>query len=67
MVALRERAHRNRRSVQAEVRHILAAAAAEPVGERPITKLRLVTTNTSEYKVADRTWRRDDIYDDDGR
>ncbi len=71
MIALRERAGRNCRSVQSEVRHILAAAAAEPVGGQPVKELRLVTTNTSEHtsehKAADSTWRREEIYDDDGR
>jgi plasmid stability protein len=57
--ALRERAEAHGRSIEQEVLEILGAATAEPTS-RPT---QLLTTRTS----ANTTWRREDIYDDEGR
>lgn len=61
--ALRERADRHGRSMQQEIREILDAAAAEPVPSQAPSPVQLVTANTSVRT----TWRREDIYGDEGR
>jgi plasmid stability protein len=61
--ALRERAAANGRSLQQEVLTILEAAIAAPVPRQVDGPTQLVTVRTS----TDATWRRDDIYDDEGR
>ncbi|MPY76898.1 MAG: Arc family DNA-binding protein [Actinophytocola sp.] len=60
--ALRERAERHGRSMQQEVLEILENAAAEPVPAQAPAPIQLVTTTTSVKA----TWRREDIYDDEG-
>jgi plasmid stability protein len=61
--ALRERAEAHGRSMQQEVLAILDAATAEPIPRQAPPPIQLITTRTS----SDTTWRREDIYDDDGR
>lgn len=63
MAALRERATRHGRSVQQEVRQILAAAAVEPAAGTTSEPLRLTTVRTS---VTSR-WAREEIYGAAGR
>jgi plasmid stability protein len=61
--ALRERAERRGRSMQQELREILEAAAGQELpAERP-PPVQLVTVNTAGRG----TWRREDIYGDEGR
>ena len=66
MRALRERATAHDRSVQAEVRLILARAATERPEQADIEPLRLVTTRTPSNDN-EGTWSRDEIYGTDGR
>jgi len=61
--ALRERAERHGRSMQQEVLEILENAAAEPVPTQAPAPIQLATTRTSVTA----TWRREDIYGDEGR
>ncbi len=61
--ALRERAAAHGRSMQQEVLAILDAATAEPIPRQAPSPIQLVTTRTSTH----RTWRREDIYDDESR
>jgi plasmid stability protein len=61
--ALRERAAAHGRSMQQEVLAILDAATAEPIPRQAPSPIQLVTTRTS----TNTTWRREDIYDDEGR
>lgn len=63
VAALRERARRRGHSMQQEVREILEAAAAEQVPSEPLPAIELVTTHSGMRS----TWRREDIYDDEGR
>ncbi|HEX6338080.1 MAG TPA: hypothetical protein VFZ85_14055 [Jiangellaceae bacterium] len=63
VVALRERAQRHGRSMQEEIREILAAAASERPAALDVRPLNLVTANTSSTS----SWRREEIYGDDGR
>jgi plasmid stability protein len=63
LAALRERAAHRGHSMQQELRAILEAAAAEPVAGEPPPPIRLVTTRTPGRS----TWRREDIYGDEGR
>jgi plasmid stability protein len=58
-----ERAALNGRSLQQEVLAILEAAIHTPVPRQGNGPIQLVTVRTS----TDATWRRDDIYDDEGR
>ncbi|MGH3320833.1 MAG: FitA-like ribbon-helix-helix domain-containing protein [Streptosporangiaceae bacterium] len=60
---LRERAKRHGRSMQQEALQILEAAAAEPLPGEPQPPIRLTTTRTSSSS----TWRREEIYGDQGR
>ncbi|MEJ5946612.1 hypothetical protein WDZ17_15040 [Pseudokineococcus basanitobsidens] len=63
VAALRERAARHGRSLQQEIRQVLAAAAAERLpGEVP-EPARLVTVRAGSRT----TWRREHVYDDAGR
>jgi hypothetical protein len=62
VVALRERARRNGRSLQQEVRSILAAAEADEVSAA-LPPIRLTTVKTS----ANSRWSRAEIYGDEGR
>ena len=61
--ALHERAAANGRSLQQEVLTILEAAIHTPVPRQGDGPIQLVTVRTS----TDATWRRDDMYDDEGR
>lgn len=63
VAALREHADRHGRSMQQELRAILAAAAAEPVDVEPVPPVHLVTVSTEGSS----TWRREEIYGDQGR
>jgi len=60
---LRERADRHGRSMQQEVLEILQTAAAEPASVQAPSPIELVTADTS----ANATWRREEIYGDEGR
>lgn len=59
---LRERARRNGRSLQQELRVILAAAENDP-GRDPLPPVRLTTVRTAGTSV----WSREEIYGDEGR
>jgi plasmid stability protein len=61
--ALRERAEAHGRSMQQEVLAILDAATVEPIPRQAPSPIQLVTVRTSSST----TWRREDIYDDEGR
>jgi plasmid stability protein len=61
--ALRERADRHGHSMQQELRQILAAAAAEEPEVQQQPPLRLITAKFSSTS----TWRREDLYGDEGR
>ncbi|MPY96568.1 MAG: Arc family DNA-binding protein [Actinophytocola sp.] len=63
LAALRERAARHGRSMQQELLDILENAAAESAPAQPPRPIQLATTRTSVTA----TWRREDIYDDEGR
>lgn len=63
MSALRERARRHGRSMQEEIRRILARAADERAPGEPVEPLKLTTVRTGRTG----TFSRDDIYGDDGR
>jgi hypothetical protein len=61
--ALRERAQRHGRSLQRELLAILEAVAAEPSPGQPLPPLRLRTVRSHGTS----TWRREEIYGDQGR
>jgi plasmid stability protein len=63
MAALRERARRHGRSMQRELRQILAEAA---VGRSPATAVEPLALHTVRAGSSS-TWRRDEIYGDSGR
>lgn len=63
VAALRERAARRGHSMQQDLLEILEAAAAEPVEVEAPPPLRLFTVKTAGKS----TWRREDIYGDEGR
>lgn len=63
LAALRERACSHGRSMQQEVREILRAAATDPVPQQDPGPVDLVTAHTG----GDQTWRREEIYGDQGR
>lgn len=63
MAGLRERAERHGRSMQQELLEILAQAAAQPGASETLPRLRLKTVRTSGGS----TWRREEIYGDEGR
>lgn len=63
MAALRERALLHGRSMQEEIRQILARAATEPMSTRAVEPVRLTTVRTSGTSA----WVRDELYGDDGR
>lgn len=63
LAALRERAAHHGRSMQQEVLEILEAAAAVPVPRQVPSPIQLVTAHTG----GESTWRREDLYDDEGR
>ncbi|MGH3504744.1 MAG: FitA-like ribbon-helix-helix domain-containing protein [Nocardioidaceae bacterium] len=61
--ALRERAAAHGRSMQQEVLEILQTVAAEPVPRQAPPPIQLVTAHT----CGETTWRREEIYGDQGR
>jgi plasmid stability protein len=63
IVALRERAARRGHSMQQDILEILQAAAAEPSAGEPLPPIRLITVKTPGRS----TWRREALYDDEGR
>jgi plasmid stability protein len=63
VAALRERARRHDRSVQQELLHILQAVAAQPLPGTAAAPIQLTTVRTTSRS----TWRREDIYGDEGR
>lgn len=63
MRALKRRARAHHRSVQGEVRAILADAARASPPEGGYPPIRLLQVEVG----GDQRWARDDIYDDDGR
>jgi plasmid stability protein len=63
LAALRERAAAHGRSLDQEVLAILDAATADPIPQRAPSPNQLVTAQTS----TNTTWRRKDIYGDEGR
>ncbi len=63
MSALRERAKEHGRSVQQEVRQILATAASARPPAKTLEPVRLVTVRTDGTS----SWRREEIYGDQGR
>ena len=64
--ALKRRAARHQRSLQAELRVILAKIAREEPRVEPLPPLELHLSESRDDD-SDRTWRRVDIYGDDGR
>jgi antitoxin (DNA-binding transcriptional repressor) of toxin-antitoxin stability system len=62
VTVLRERARRNGRSLQEELRVILAAAENDP-GRDPLPPIRLTSVRTAGTSV----WSREEIYGDEGR
>jgi plasmid stability protein len=63
IAALKRRAARHERSLEGELRHILAAIAREEPPSSPLPPLQLKLS-----KVAPATsWSREEIYGDDGR
>lgn len=63
LAALRERAARHGRSVQQEVRELLAVAATREPPPEPVEAIRLKTVRTGGSS----TWRREAIYDEPDR
>jgi hypothetical protein len=63
LAALRERAARRGHSMQQEILNVLEAAAAEPAAGSALPPVQLITVKTP----ARSSWKREDIYDDEGR
>lgn len=63
IAALKRRAARNERSLEGELRHILAAIAREEPPPPPLPPVELKLSSASPAT----TWRREEIYGDDGR
>ena len=61
--ALKRRAARHHRSLQKELRLILIEAAEEAPPAEPVPPIRLAMSRAEPQG----SWRREDIYDDDGR
>lgn len=61
--ALRERAAAHGKSMQQEVREILESVASEAIPRQAPAPIELVTAHTS----TDTTWRREEMYGDEGR
>lgn len=64
IAALKRRAARHERSLEGELRYILAALAKEEPTRLPVPPLRL---KLAEGAPSDNTWSREAIYGDDGR
>ncbi len=60
---LKHRARRHDRSLQGELRHILLSVARTEPSPEPLPPLELHFSAASP----ETTWRREDVYDDDGR
>lgn len=60
---LKRRAQRHERSLQGELRHILVSAARTEPSPEPLPPLKLHFSAASPQTI----WRREEIYDDDGR
>jgi len=63
ITALKRRAARNERSLEGELRYILAAIAREEPQPAPLPPLALKLSQASPTS----TWRREEIYSDEGR
>jgi plasmid stability protein len=63
IAALKRRAARHERSLEGELRYILVALAREEPPARPLPPIELKLSQASPST----TWRREEIYDDDGR
>jgi plasmid stability protein len=63
IAALKRRAARHERSLEGELRYILAALAREEPPSSPLPPLELRLSQASPPT----TWRREEIYGDDGR
>jgi plasmid stability protein len=65
IAALKRRAARHERSLEGELRYILASVAREEPPSPPIPPLELKLASASP--ASDTEWRREEIYGDDGR
>jgi len=63
LAALKRRAARHERSLEGELRYILASIARQEPPASPVPPIELKLSKAS----AETLWRREDIYDDDGR
>jgi plasmid stability protein len=63
VAALKRRASRHHRSLQKELRLLLASIAQDEPSAEPLAPLVLETSAST----GDSTWRREEIYDNDGR
>jgi len=63
ITALKRRAARHERSLEGELRYILAAIARDEPSETPLPPLNLKLSQASPTM----TWSREEIYGDDGR
>lgn len=63
VAALKRRASRNERSLEGELRYLLATVAREEPSAAPIPPLQLKLSQAPSST----TWRREEIYGDDGR
>lgn len=63
IAALKRRAARHERSLEGELRHILAAIAREEPSPGPLPPIELKLSQASPPT----SWRREEIYGDDGR
>lgn len=61
--ALKRRAARHERSLQRELRHLLAAIAQEEPAGEPLPPIELKLSDARPSSM----WRREEIYGDDGR
>jgi len=64
IAALKRRAARNERSLEGELRYILAVIAREEPPSGPLPPIQL---KFSQGAAQPTTWRREEIYGDDGR
>lgn len=63
LAALKRRAARHERSLEGELRYILATIAREEPPAPPVLPIELKLSQASPPT----SWRREEIYDDDGR
>lgn len=63
VAALKRRAARNHRSLQKELRSILASIAEQEPSAEPLAPIRLKLSKATD----DAQWRRENIYGDEGR